>query len=103
MMPGYSKSWFVLRMPMRSMTARDLRFPTAVKDTISESDSRSKATRSAARAASVAKPLPQNWRAKRQPTSTHGEKENVRRGTDRPVKPMNSLDSRSSTAQLLQP
>jgi hypothetical protein len=54
---------------------------------------RSKPTRSAARAASAARPLPQYARASRQPISTQGENGKARRGTVSPMKPMNWPDS----------
>ena len=90
-------------MPMRSITARERRLASAVKETISVSPMRSKPARSAASAASLARPRPQNGRARRQPISTQGEQGRVRRGTLRPTKPMNSPLSASSAAQLLQP
>src|SRR6266853_2298727 len=88
---------------MRSITARDREFSTDVNDTISASSSRPKPTRKAARAPSVAYPCPQHGRAKRQPTSTHGENGRTRLGTDKPTKPMNTPDDSTSTAQLLHP
>src|SRR5216683_487497 len=88
---------------MRSITARDREFSTDVNDTISASSSRPKPTRKAARAPSVAYPCPQHGRAKRQPTSTHGENGRTRLGTDKPTKPINTPDDSTSTAQLLHP
>ena len=101
--PGCSKSSLALRMPMRSITARERTLARVVKETISVSPIRSKPACSAARAASLASPRPQNGRARRQPISTQGEQGSVRRGTLKPTKPMNSLLSTSSAAQLLQP
>jgi len=86
-----------------SITARDLRLPTAANDTISSNPSRSKPTRSAPRAASVAKPLPQCFAASRQPTSTQGENGNSGDGVCSPTKPMNSCEVLVSTAQKPQP
>jgi hypothetical protein len=75
-----------------SITARDRRFPTAVKDTISLRPRVVKPTRSAPRAASDANPLPQC-----------GENGNSAEGECKPTNPMNSREAFSSAAQNPQP
>ena len=90
-------------LPIRVITARDGRLARAVNDMTSVSPSRPKPTSRHALAPSVAKPRPQKRRARRQPISTQGEIGRRRRGTDRPMKPMNSPVSLCSTAQLRQP
>ena len=83
--PGCSKSWFALRMPMRSMTARDLRLPTAVNETISVRPRVSNPMRSALRrrpprwqglAPNTGEPGASqrlNTGRKREPPARHGE------------------------------
>ncbi len=86
-----------------SMTARDLKFPTAVKDTISFRPRDTKPMRSAPRAASEASPLPQCERERRQPISTHGENGSSAEGVCKPTNPMNSREAFNSAAQNPQP
>ena len=90
-------------MLSRSMTARDLEFLTAVKDTISLRPSDVKPMWSAPCAASEASPLPQCEKERRQPISTHGENGSSADGVCKPTNPINSRESFNSAAQNPQP
>ena len=91
------------RMPRRSITARDLRLPTAAKETISFNPSEWKPTRRASFAASVASPLPHCEDARRHPTSTQGENGSSADGVCKPTNPMNSWVALHSAAQKPHP
>ena len=86
------------RLRLRQWRESDRDPFAALNETISGSASSTKATRVAPSAASVANPLPQWARARRQPISTHGEKGSTRRGIDRPTKPAKASVSRTSPA-----
>jgi hypothetical protein len=76
-------------MPSFSITRRERTFAGAVNDTISERPRVRKPKVRAARASSVARPPPQNGRARRHATSTQGVKAASKDGIDNPTTPMN--------------
>ena len=86
--------------PSFSITRRDWTFSTVVKLTTSSSgrSTLANAHSTTARAASVAKPLPHCWRAKRQPTSTHGVNHASHAGEESITIPASSPLSSRSTA-----
>ena len=90
-------------MPSRSITAREGVLGTEVIDTTSGIPTSSNATRSASRAASVARPRPQAERASRHPTSTQGLNGRSCVGTASPVMPTSWPVSCRSSAHSPQP
>src|SRR5215472_14753178 len=90
-------------MPSFSITRRDEALPGAVNATTSVNPSSSNAKRRHSRAASVAYPRFQWSKVIRHPISTHGVKCDSKAGRARPVIPMNSPLSRSSSAKNVNP
>ena len=88
---------------MALLAATEGRFFKVVNDTISSSPSCVTPTRRHALAPSVAQPRRPADLFRHQPVLPHGLKGSRRRGTDKPVKPMNSPVPFRSTARLLQP